>query len=189
MWLTTQNHSTLVTERSAVPFLPVNPEYSATRNQVKHAHMLIHTPPPYTSGNHRWRAYAHARLFCRFFPLLQWQKKKWRKRKNSKNREWILVMLKEAECQWEIDKGCSSAVEEERRCNPSVPHVRSHTFSSCVVIGRHCHVCSPLIGQYTVNSNFSLFIIMYRKKKHTISWTFYLCMYFSELFQMAFCCI
>ncbi|KAG7281443.1 hypothetical protein CRUP_029892 [Coryphaenoides rupestris] len=33
MWLTTQNHSTLVTERSAVPFLPVNPEYSATRNQ------------------------------------------------------------------------------------------------------------------------------------------------------------
>uniref|UniRef100_A0A3B5KQ84 G protein-coupled receptor kinase interacting ArfGAP 1 n=1 Tax=Xiphophorus couchianus TaxID=32473 RepID=A0A3B5KQ84_9TELE len=32
-WLTTQNHSTLVTERSAVPFLPVNPEYSATRNQ------------------------------------------------------------------------------------------------------------------------------------------------------------
>lgn len=35
MWLATQNHSTLVTERSAVPFLPVNPEYSATRNQVK----------------------------------------------------------------------------------------------------------------------------------------------------------
>lgn len=34
VWLTTQNHSTLVTERSAVPFLPVNPEYSATRNQV-----------------------------------------------------------------------------------------------------------------------------------------------------------
>ncbi|NWI09058.1 GIT1 protein, partial [Crypturellus soui] len=33
VWLTTQNHSTLVTERSAVPFLPVNPEYSATRNQ------------------------------------------------------------------------------------------------------------------------------------------------------------
>ncbi|EQB78266.1 ARF GTPase-activating protein GIT1 [Camelus ferus] len=34
MWLATQNHSTLVTERSAVPFLPVNPEYSATRNQL-----------------------------------------------------------------------------------------------------------------------------------------------------------
>ncbi|XP_027717981.1 ARF GTPase-activating protein GIT1 [Vombatus ursinus] len=33
VWLATQNHSTLVTERSAVPFLPVNPEYSATRNQ------------------------------------------------------------------------------------------------------------------------------------------------------------
>uniref|UniRef100_A0A1A8RMX5 G protein-coupled receptor kinase interacting ArfGAP 1 n=1 Tax=Nothobranchius rachovii TaxID=451742 RepID=A0A1A8RMX5_9TELE len=33
VWLTTQNHSMLVTERSAVPFLPVNPEYSATRNQ------------------------------------------------------------------------------------------------------------------------------------------------------------
>ncbi len=37
VWLTTQNHSTLVTERSAVPFLPVNPEYSATRNQVTHS--------------------------------------------------------------------------------------------------------------------------------------------------------
>ncbi len=37
VWLTTQNHSTLVTERSAVPFLPVNPEYSATRNQVMHS--------------------------------------------------------------------------------------------------------------------------------------------------------
>ena len=35
VWLATQNHSTLVTERSAVPFLPVNPEYSATRNQVR----------------------------------------------------------------------------------------------------------------------------------------------------------
>ncbi|KAK2504792.1 hypothetical protein MC885_019396 [Smutsia gigantea] len=33
VWLATQNHSSLVTERSAVPFLPVNPEYSATRNQ------------------------------------------------------------------------------------------------------------------------------------------------------------
>ncbi|XP_036264350.1 ARF GTPase-activating protein GIT1 isoform X4 [Pipistrellus kuhlii] len=33
VWLATQNHSTLVTERSALPFLPVNPEYSATRNQ------------------------------------------------------------------------------------------------------------------------------------------------------------
>lgn len=43
VWLTTQNHSTLVTERSAVPFLPVNPEYSATRNQVRPA--LGHTTP------------------------------------------------------------------------------------------------------------------------------------------------
>lgn len=41
VWLTTQNHSTLVTERSAVPFLPVNPEYSATRNQVK-THVLVY---------------------------------------------------------------------------------------------------------------------------------------------------
>uniref|UniRef100_A0A3B5KUV3 G protein-coupled receptor kinase interacting ArfGAP 1 n=1 Tax=Xiphophorus couchianus TaxID=32473 RepID=A0A3B5KUV3_9TELE len=40
VWLTTQNHSTLVTERSAVPFLPVNPEYSATRNQVNTQHTL-----------------------------------------------------------------------------------------------------------------------------------------------------
>ncbi|XP_051888362.1 ARF GTPase-activating protein GIT2a isoform X6 [Pristis pectinata] len=33
VWLTTQNHSTLVTETTVIPFLPVNPEYSATRNQ------------------------------------------------------------------------------------------------------------------------------------------------------------
>ncbi|XP_078010515.1 ARF GTPase-activating protein GIT2 isoform X11 [Phascolarctos cinereus] len=33
VWLATQNHSTLVTETTAVPFLPVNPEYSSTRNQ------------------------------------------------------------------------------------------------------------------------------------------------------------
>ncbi|XP_078809057.1 ARF GTPase-activating protein GIT2a isoform X15 [Oryzias latipes] len=33
VWLATQNHSTLVTETAVVPFLPVNPEYSSTRNQ------------------------------------------------------------------------------------------------------------------------------------------------------------
>ncbi|XP_078083424.1 ARF GTPase-activating protein GIT2a isoform X9 [Mustelus asterias] len=33
VWLTTQNHSTLVTEATVIPFLPVNPEYSSTRNQ------------------------------------------------------------------------------------------------------------------------------------------------------------
>ncbi|XP_053862769.1 ARF GTPase-activating protein GIT2 isoform X4 [Malaclemys terrapin pileata] len=33
VWLATQNHSTLVTETTLVPFLPVNPEYSSTRNQ------------------------------------------------------------------------------------------------------------------------------------------------------------
>ncbi|XP_019394228.1 PREDICTED: ARF GTPase-activating protein GIT2 isoform X3 [Crocodylus porosus] len=33
VWLATQNHSTLVTEKTVVPFLPVNPEYSSTRNQ------------------------------------------------------------------------------------------------------------------------------------------------------------
>lgn len=47
VWLTTQNHSTLVTERSAVPFLPVNPEYSATRNQVSPARR---SDPP----SHAW---------------------------------------------------------------------------------------------------------------------------------------
>ncbi|XP_061888135.1 ARF GTPase-activating protein GIT2-like isoform X3 [Entelurus aequoreus] len=31
--LATQNHSTLVTDTTVVPFLPVNPEYSSTRNQ------------------------------------------------------------------------------------------------------------------------------------------------------------
>ncbi|XP_040272513.1 ARF GTPase-activating protein GIT2 isoform X3 [Bufo bufo] len=33
VWIATQNHSTLVTETTVVPFLPVNPEYSSTRNQ------------------------------------------------------------------------------------------------------------------------------------------------------------
>lgn len=44
VWLTTQNHSTLVTERSAVPFLPVNPEYSATRNQVMLTQVCCNEP-------------------------------------------------------------------------------------------------------------------------------------------------
>ncbi|XP_067910871.1 ARF GTPase-activating protein GIT2a isoform X2 [Heterodontus francisci] len=35
VWLTTQNHSTLVTETTVIPFLPVNPEYSSTRNQAR----------------------------------------------------------------------------------------------------------------------------------------------------------
>ncbi len=34
VWLATQNHSALVTETTVVPFLPVNPEYSSTRNQA-----------------------------------------------------------------------------------------------------------------------------------------------------------
>ncbi|XP_066509634.1 ARF GTPase-activating protein GIT2-like [Hoplias malabaricus] len=33
VWLTTQSHSTLMNEAVLVPFLPVNPEYSSTRNQ------------------------------------------------------------------------------------------------------------------------------------------------------------
>lgn len=37
MWLATQNHSTLVTDTTVVPFLPVNPEYSSTRNQASFA--------------------------------------------------------------------------------------------------------------------------------------------------------
>ena len=36
VWLATQNHSTLVTDTTVVPFLPVNPEYSSTRNQASH---------------------------------------------------------------------------------------------------------------------------------------------------------
>lgn len=42
VWLATQNHSTLVTDTTVVPFLPVNPEYSSTRNQ---ASPLTRTPP------------------------------------------------------------------------------------------------------------------------------------------------
>lgn len=52
VWLTTQNHSTLVTERSAVPFLPVNPEYSATRNQVN-THILVYVCNDWFKGTDR----------------------------------------------------------------------------------------------------------------------------------------
>ena len=41
MWLTTQNHSTLVTDTTVVPFLPVNPEYSSTRNQASYCPLLV----------------------------------------------------------------------------------------------------------------------------------------------------
>ncbi|KAJ3604064.1 hypothetical protein NHX12_028805 [Muraenolepis orangiensis] len=47
VWLATQNHSALVTETTVVPFLPVNPEYSSTRNQASWAarirlnHLLV----------------------------------------------------------------------------------------------------------------------------------------------------
>lgn len=41
VWLATQNHSTLVTETTVVPFLPVNPEYSSTRNQASTAPKVI----------------------------------------------------------------------------------------------------------------------------------------------------
>ena len=43
VWLATQNHSTLVTETTVVPFLPVNPEYSSTRNQASRAAALTHS--------------------------------------------------------------------------------------------------------------------------------------------------
>ena len=34
VWLSTHDHTSIVSDRQAVPFLPVNPEFSATRNQV-----------------------------------------------------------------------------------------------------------------------------------------------------------
>jgi len=34
VWLFTHDHTSIVSDRQAVPFLPVNPEFSATRNQV-----------------------------------------------------------------------------------------------------------------------------------------------------------
>ncbi|XP_070571894.1 ARF GTPase-activating protein GIT2-like isoform X2 [Ptychodera flava] len=33
VWLTSQNHTAIVTDKSIIPFLPVNPEFSSTRNQ------------------------------------------------------------------------------------------------------------------------------------------------------------
>ena len=34
VWLSTQSNNSLVSDRQTVPFLPVNPEFSATRNQA-----------------------------------------------------------------------------------------------------------------------------------------------------------
>lgn len=91
VWLTTQNHSTLVTERSAVPFLPVNPEYSATRNQVK-IQTLLHTSTC-CADNHRWHAYTFVLwiLFaCRWWHI--WEKED--ARRKEKNRAlWYLRQL------------------------------------------------------------------------------------------------
>lgn len=42
VWLATQNHSTLVTDTTVVPFLPVNPEYSSTRNQASACTLCPH---------------------------------------------------------------------------------------------------------------------------------------------------
>lgn len=42
VWLATQNHSTLVTDTTVVPFLPVNPEYSSTRNQASFCRRVIY---------------------------------------------------------------------------------------------------------------------------------------------------
>lgn len=42
VWLATQNHSTLVTDTTVVPFLPVNPEYSSTRNQASAGTLCPH---------------------------------------------------------------------------------------------------------------------------------------------------
>lgn len=50
VWLATQNHSTLVTETTVVPFLPVNPEYSSTRNQARQLHttaLHVANAPPF----------------------------------------------------------------------------------------------------------------------------------------------
>ena len=33
VWIATQNHSDVISDQIAVPFLPVNPSYSSTRNQ------------------------------------------------------------------------------------------------------------------------------------------------------------
>ena len=42
VWLSTQNHgSMLISDRQTVPFLPANPEYSATRNQVSVSLCLV----------------------------------------------------------------------------------------------------------------------------------------------------
>lgn len=56
VWLATQNHSTLVTETTVVPFLPVNPEYSSTRNQARQL---------YSTSLHRVRVWPQLTL-CPF---------------------------------------------------------------------------------------------------------------------------
>lgn len=45
VWLSTHDHTSIVSDRQAVPFLPVNPEFSATRNQV-HVHFTEYQTSP-----------------------------------------------------------------------------------------------------------------------------------------------
>lgn len=187
VWLTTQNHSTLVTERSAVPFLPVNPEYSATRNQVKHAHTLIHTQP-YSSGNHRWRAYARTRLFCRFLLLLHVGDDK-REKEGMEAKD--IAAKRERRAWWcfgkqrisgkltrDVPQLWKRSVDVIHLSHTSAhivsPHLCSHWSTHGLLTHAQLkkithiwacdiHVCSSLIGQYTVISNCCLFITVNRK--------------------------
>ncbi|KAI3361799.1 hypothetical protein L3Q82_002136 [Scortum barcoo] len=60
VWLATQNHSTLVTDTTVVPFLPVNPEYSSTRNQA--SYYTIVAPPHGRQKLARFSAHEFATL-------------------------------------------------------------------------------------------------------------------------------
>lgn len=74
MWLATQNHSTLVTETTVVPFLPVNPEYSSTRNQACRPFQNIQAL--YCFPLHTLTLiFAHCWLCCDFAFLLQGRQK------------------------------------------------------------------------------------------------------------------
>ena len=41
VWLATQNQSALLSDTTTVPFLPVNPSFSSTRNQVGNPLQLL----------------------------------------------------------------------------------------------------------------------------------------------------
>lgn len=161
VWLTTQNHSTLVTERSAVPFLPVNPEYSATRNQVN-THILVYVCNDWFKGTDRGEGKKDKMeisyfLDRQFMCLLGGDRERSVKLAAAVPQLWecnlsaLSLYLSSSPC--EVESEISSPLTKfiviwmaHFWCKHSNPSVHTHTYKQLP----HGHVCFHVIGQFTV---------------------------------------